>query len=660
MSPVSHEDVTVQISLDELRAAARRLGPYELRRELGRGGMGVVYQAYHHALRRECAVKLLQSTRNEVVAERFVLEGQAAARLGKHPNIVGVFDAGVIDGTAYIAMEYVEGEPLDAILARRGRLPEAEVLAIGEQVARALAHAHRHGIVHRDMKPGNIMIDRDGTPQILDFGLAKDLGVTDSAMSVAGHIMGTPNYMPPEQADHRRGSVDARTDVYSLGATLYHAASGRMPFSAERVVDVIVQVLTRDPPRLRGTGVSADGEAVIARAMEKEKRHRYQSATELADDLARVLHGDAPKARPVGPVGRLWRRIRRRPGIAVLVALFVLFAAAGTGYVLYRQDEAEALWSSAYTQVARATAAETRDLLEPALPLIRECEQLATYHLLDVDDTDALALNLVGRILYRDRLSWLSYGDATGRFTGAQRRPDGSIVVNRSWVDDDGAGGHVKEELVLEHGERELLREDPSDYDPRTRPWYGVAASHDEPTWLPPYEWAGNEGFGITVTLRHDVGGVMRGAFTADFRLEALSRFLAGLDLPERSRAYLMTRKGEVVARSDSGKNDAPHEVLDAALAAGVDLGGLARGAVSSVVVDFAGEPWVASFEAFSLRGGLDWVSAAVIPVATIRGDVGKLAFVLIIAGAVFFVVIVGLAVVGALVRRRRLRAARR
>lgn len=659
MSPVSHEDVTVQISIEDLRAATRRLGPYELRRELGRGGMGAVYQAYHHALRRECAVKLLQSTKNELVVERFVLEGQAAARLGKHPNIVGVFDAGVIDGTAYIAMEYVEGEPLDAILAERGRLPEAEVLAIGEQVARALAHAHRHGIVHRDMKPGNIMIDRTGTPQILDFGLAKDLGVTDSAMSVAGHIMGTPNYMPPEQADHRRGAVDARTDVYSLGATLYHAASGRMPFAAERVVDVIVQVLTRDPPRLRGTGVSADGEAVIARAMEKEQRHRYQSATELGDDLKRVLTGDAPRARPVGPVGRLWRRIRRRPGIAILVALFVLFAAAGTGYVLYRQDEANALWSSVYTQVARATAAETRDLLEPALPVIRECEQLATFHLLDVDDTDALALNLVGRILYRDRLSWLSYGDDSGRFTGVQRRPDGSLVINRSWVD-EGGGGHVKEELVGAHGEREPLREGPSDYDPRTRPWYQVAKAHEEPTWLPPYEFADDEGFGITVTLKHDVAGVMRGAFTADFRLEALSRFLAGLKLPERSRAYLMTRGGEVVARSDGGGNDAPHEVLAAALAAGIDVGKLDQGEVRSVVVEHGAEPWVASFEAFSIKGGLEWVSAAVVPVATIRGDVGKLAFALIIAGAVFFVVIVGLAIVGALVRRRRLRAARR
>jgi serine/threonine protein kinase len=159
-----------------LGAMSRQFGPYDISRELGRGAMGVVSLALQRSLQRECALKTISLKFHDPrAAERFIQEGQAIARLGKHPNIVQVFDAGIVDNTPYIAMEFVEGETLDSIVKRRGSLPESEVVEYGRTVALALDHAHRRGVVHRDVKPANIIIDRAGEPQLLDFGIAKTL-----------------------------------------------------------------------------------------------------------------------------------------------------------------------------------------------------------------------------------------------------------------------------------------------------------------------------------------------------------------------------------------------------------------------------------------------------------------------------------------------------
>jgi len=324
--------------------AGRAFGVYDLEKELGRGGMGIVYKAFHRDLRRPCALKtLLNHGGDKEAMERFVQEGRSSAKLGKHPNIVGVFDAGIIDGTPYIAMEFVTGTPLDRKI-ETGPLPPKEVLEIGHKVALAVDHAHRCGIVHRDLKPANVIVDDTGEPQVLDFGLAKDTAA-QANLSQANAVMGTPAYMPPEQAQPGKFPVDRRSDVYSLGATLYCLLSGKPPFLGNSAVETIVRVVFEDAPRLStfpGIKVDADLEAIIDKSMEKDAERRYQTALEMADDLSRVMNGEHPKARRVGAFGRLKRRLLRNRGVVVLITIVSIVVAAALGYVLWLLAEATA------------------------------------------------------------------------------------------------------------------------------------------------------------------------------------------------------------------------------------------------------------------------------------------------------------------------------
>jgi tetratricopeptide (TPR) repeat protein/predicted Ser/Thr protein kinase len=324
--------------------AGRSFGVYDLEKELGRGGMGIVYKAFHRDLRRPCALKTLLSHGGDQAAmDRFVQEGRSSAKLGKHPNIVGVFDAGIIDGVPYIAMEFVTGTPLDK-LTETQPLTVAQALEYGHKIALALDHAHRCGIVHRDMKPQNVIIDDQGEPQVLDFGLAKDTA-QQAQLSQANAIMGTPAYMPPEQAQPGKFPVDRRSDVYSLGATLYHCLSGKAPFGGDGAVETIVRVVFEDPQRLSqmpGLKVDPDLEAIIDKSMEKDPAARYQSALEMADDLSRVMNGEHPKARRVGALGRLIRRLKRNRGVVVLVTIAAVLVAGAVGYLLWLLADATA------------------------------------------------------------------------------------------------------------------------------------------------------------------------------------------------------------------------------------------------------------------------------------------------------------------------------
>ncbi len=311
----------------------RRLGAYELIEELGHGGMGVVFRARHVQLGTTCAVKVLiagEHASPESIA-RFQREAAAVARLGKHPNIVGVHDLGQEGGIAFYAMDLVAGKSLGRLLKERTFTP-AEAAALVERVARGLHVAHAAGIVHRDVKPENIAIGADGEPQVMDFGLARDID-SSAKLSLPGQVMGTPAYMAPEQARGDVERTDARTDVYALGAVLYEMLCGVPPHSGGTLGVVIAAILSGDvvpPGRLR-PDVPRDLETICLKCLSLGPEGRYAAAEALAEDLARFRRGEPILARPLGPAARLARRIRRAPVLWGLSAAVVLLG-AGLGW----------------------------------------------------------------------------------------------------------------------------------------------------------------------------------------------------------------------------------------------------------------------------------------------------------------------------------------
>ncbi len=314
------------------------IGRYRVEAIIGRGGMGVVYAGVDPALQRRVAIKMILADAvsiDPIDVDRFVLEARAAARL-RHPAIVGVHEVGEAGGRPFIAMEHVEGESLEALLERAAPSPR-RVAEIVRTVAEGLQHAHDHGILHRDVKPQNILIDRAGAARLTDFGLARDLDDARS-LTVTGEALGTPSYMAPEQAAGRSDQQSAATDVWGLGAVLYRALVGRPPFKAATALQTIQDVLGSDPvaPRQLESNVNVDLETITMRCLEKDPARRYGTARALAADLDRFLAGEAIQARPLGPVERGRRWARRHPARVLVIALG-LVVVVGTGAFLLAQ-----------------------------------------------------------------------------------------------------------------------------------------------------------------------------------------------------------------------------------------------------------------------------------------------------------------------------------
>lgn len=306
---------------DGIRCAAeRKLGKYEVLERVGVGSFGVVYRARDPELDRIVAVKVPRSGNWAVQedVERFLREARSVARL-THPSIIPVYEIGQSDQTPYLVTEFVQGETLSDVLSSRRPAPR-DAAALVATVADALHYAHEMGVVHRDVKPANIMLDKKGTPRLMDFGLARrETG--DVTMTMDGQVLGTPAYMSPEQARGDSRKVDGRSDVYSLGVILYQLLTGELPFRGTTRM-LLHQVLHDEPRRPRSLShlVPRDLETICLRAMAKEPAGRYGTSREMADDLRRFLGGEPIHARPIGGAERLWRWSRRKPTLAGLIA----------------------------------------------------------------------------------------------------------------------------------------------------------------------------------------------------------------------------------------------------------------------------------------------------------------------------------------------------
>lgn len=345
------------------------IGPYIVRSELARGGMGAVYRAYHPELERDVALKVLLAGPRAGPKElhRFKREAKSAARL-RHPGVVSVHDVGEDQGVTYMVMDLIEGDSLQARLRASGPLAPRRAAELIRDLADAVGYAHSEAIVHRDIKPGNVLLSGpDDRPLLTDFGLAKDL--IEEGITRTGAIVGTPAYMPPEQARGELDELDERADIYALGATLYETVSGTPVFRGQ-IAEVLHKVLNVDPTPLRdhGVRVERDLETICRKCLEKEADDRYPSARELSEDLSRYLRDEPIHALPPNPLARLRKWVRRKPAAAVaLVAVALALALSATLLVQRARSERAKVAAKAAADRAKAGADQEKSAADEKL-----------------------------------------------------------------------------------------------------------------------------------------------------------------------------------------------------------------------------------------------------------------------------------------------------
>src|SRR6266487_5462742 len=330
----SAEDVSNVTTAPQIKKAPRPaktladFGDYELLEEIGRGGQGVVYRAHQKSLNRTVALKVigLGPWTSEAHLKRFRREAEAAASLD-HPGILPIYEVGERDGCCYFSMKFVEGGQLDEVV-RRTPISIRQAVELIAKVARTVHHAHEHGILHRDIKPGNILLDVNGEPLLTDFGLARLLE-SESTITQTMEVLGTPSYMAPEQAAGNNAAVNGNTDVYGLGAVLYQLLTDHPPFAGGTTYETIKLVLDTEPrqPRLLNPKIDRDLSTICLKCLEKDPQRRYSSALALAEDLEHWLKHEPIRARRTGLLTRGRKWVRRNPMTAALILSLAALAA---------------------------------------------------------------------------------------------------------------------------------------------------------------------------------------------------------------------------------------------------------------------------------------------------------------------------------------------
>jgi len=423
-------------------------GDYELLEEIGRGGQGVVYRARQKSLNRTVALKVigLGHWATEAHLKRFRREAESAASL-EHPCIVPIYEVGERDGSCYFSMKLVEGGQLDDVV-RREPITIRRAVELIAKVARIVHYAHEHHILHRDIKPGNILLDQKGEPHLTDFGLAR-LVETESTVTRTMEVLGTPSYMAPEQAVGNNAAITSTTDVYGLGAVLYQLLTGHPPFAGGTTYETIRLVLDTEPrqPRLWSPKVDRDVSTICLKCLEKDPKRRYSSALALAEDLDHWLKHEPIRARRTGIFTRGGKWVRRNPTSALLAASLVALAAAA-GWIIWKT---ELIRQPETTGIAVLPFENLSDEKEHAFfadgvqdDILTKLAKVA--HLKVIDRTSVMQ--------YRGKQDVRQIGDAlrvSHVLEGTVRRSGGKVHVNAQLVD-----AHTDAGIWAEEYDRDL------------------------------------------------------------------------------------------------------------------------------------------------------------------------------------------------------------